>query len=167
MRQILIPIALASTLAACAVKPPDDTFLGNQQAETVEETPESEAVAEVLTAAPPPPPEARTAEALDTTTIEQRAEAAAPPDTGAQTLGRTVVALGSPTEPGFWLETPLVQQEADGRVTNPANGMSSAVRLKPIDGPPTAGSRLSLAAMRLIELPLTELSEVEVSLEAP
>ena len=42
-----------------------------------------------------------------------------------------------------------------GRVTNPANGKSSLVTLIPLDGPATAGSRMSLAAMRLIDLSLT------------
>jgi hypothetical protein len=41
-------------------------------------------------------------------------------------------------------------------------GQSSQVDLIPIDGPPTAGSRMSLAAMRLIGVPLTGLAEVEV-----
>lgn len=116
------------------------------------------------TAAPPPPPAARTAEALDTTTPEQRAAATAPPEAPSAALGRTVVSLGSPTEPGLWLKTPLVSAEAQGRVTNPANGKSSLVTLLPLEGPDTAGSRMSLAAMRLIELSLTDLSEVEVAL---
>jgi len=36
--------------------------------------------------------------------------------------------------------------------------------LIPIDGPDTAGSRMSLAALRLIGASLTDLTEVEVSL---
>ncbi len=117
------------------------------------------------TAAPPPPPAARTAEALDTTTAEQRAAAAAPPEAPVKALGKTVVSLGSPTEPGLWLKTPLVSKEQQGRVTNPANGKSSVVTLIPIDGPATGGSRMSLAALRLIEASLTDLTEVEVALE--
>lgn len=118
------------------------------------------------TAAPPPPPAARTQEALDTTTPEQRAAATAPPEQPSRALGKTVVSLGSPTEPGLWLKTPLVSEEVQGRVTNPANGKSSIVTLIPLDGPETAGSRMSLPAMRLIELSLTDLSEVEVALES-
>lgn len=117
------------------------------------------------TTAPPPPPAARTAEALDTTTPEQRAAATAAPEAPVSELGTTVVSLGSPTEPGLWLKTPLVKTEAKGRVTNPANGQSSLVTLIPLDGPATAGSQMSLAAMRLIELPLTDLTEVRVALE--
>ena len=88
-----------------------------------------------------------------------------PPEATSRQLGTTGVSLGAPTEPGLWLKTPLVQAEAQGRVTNPANGKSSAVTLLPIDGPATAGSRMSLAALRLIEASLTDLTEVQVALE--
>ncbi len=128
--------------------------------ETVEETTLAPA-----TAAPRPPAAARTVEALDTTTPEQRAAAVAPPEASSKGLGTTIVSLGSPTEPGLWIKTPLVKTEAQGRVTNPANGKSSAVTLIPLDGPATAGSRMSLAAMRLIEASLSDLTEVEVALE--
>jgi len=117
------------------------------------------------TAAPPPPPAAVTAEALDTTTPEQRAAAAAPAEAPAKTLGKTVVSLGSPTEPGLWIKTPLVDAEAQGRVTNPATGKSSLVTLLPLEGAATAGSRMSLSALRLIGASLTDLTEVEVALE--
>lgn len=117
------------------------------------------------TTAPPPPPAARTVEALDTTTPEQRAAAVAPPKVPNKNLGKTVVSLGSPTEPGLWMKTPLVKNEAQGRVTNPANGKSSLVTLLPLDGPATAGSRMSLPALRLIGASLTDLTEVQVALE--
>ena len=121
------------------------------------------AVTAPATAAPPPPPAARTAEALDTTTPEQRAAALRPAASGARLLGTTVASLGSPTEPGLWLKTPLVTTEAQGRVTNPATGKSSAVTLLPIAGEATAGSRMSLAALRLIGASLTDPTPVEVS----
>ncbi|WP_162933472.1 hypothetical protein [Sulfitobacter mediterraneus] len=117
------------------------------------------------TAAPPPAPNARSAEALDTTTPEQRAAAAAPAAAPTRDLGRTVASLGSPTEPGLWLKTPLVKVETQGRVTNPSNGKSSRVTLIPLDGPATGGSRMSLSAMRLIGASLTDLTEVTVALE--
>ena len=117
------------------------------------------------TTAPPPPENARTAEALDTTTPEQRAAATAPESGQGQELGRTAATLGSPTEPGLWLKTPLVTEERQGRVTYLANGKSSLVTLIPISGPRTGGSRLSLAAMRLIGAPLTDIAEVSVALE--
>lgn len=141
------------------VQEPVDPFVSAQASETT-------ATLSPETAAPPPPPTARTAEALDTTTPEQRAAAvAAPTAETARELGQTVATLGSPTEPGLWLKTPLVTQEAMGRVTNPATGKSARVTLIPIDGPATGGSRMSLAAMRLIEASLTDLTEVMVALE--
>ncbi|WP_246162325.1 hypothetical protein [Roseovarius faecimaris] len=111
-----------------------------------------------------PPVAARTVEEFDTTTAQQRSEAVAEAATegGEVDLGRTIASLGSPTEPGFWLKTPLVSAPSKGRVVYPVSGKSVAVDLIPIDGPKTAGSRMSLPAMRLIEAPLTELPEVQV-----
>lgn len=136
---------------------------------TSSDTPMMQGDLDPATAAPPPPPAARTAEALDTTTAAQRAAAAAPAATDraeARSLGRTVVTLGSATEPGLWMKTPLVETEAQGRVTNPATGQSSLVTLIPLEGLRTAGSRVSLSALRLIGASLTDLTEVEVALEA-
>ncbi|WP_335947034.1 MULTISPECIES: hypothetical protein [Salipiger] len=109
-----------------------------------------------------PPVGARTEEEFDTTSAEERAAAAAPSTGGESRLGTTVVSLGDPSKPGFWLETPLVSAERQGRVVFPATGKSAQVTLTPIDGPATGGSRISLAAMRLIEAPLTDLPTVEV-----
>ncbi|KIN61435.1 hypothetical protein Z945_2427 [Sulfitobacter noctilucae] len=151
-----------------------DGFKREQSAEVAQpqttvpaEAPVHTAVLAPATAAPPPVPAARTVEALDTTTPEQRAAAAAPaaPEARSNALGSTVVSLGSPTEPGLWLKTPLVKAEGQGRVTNPANGKSSLVTLIPLDGPATAGSRMSLAALRLIGASLTDLTPVEVTSE--
>ena len=142
--------------AEAAETAPIDPFVASEEV-PAELTPE--------TAAPPPPPAARTAEALDTTTAEQRAAATAAPAEQGRVLGRTVVSLGSPTEPGLWLKTPLVDAETQGRVTVPGTERSSLVTLLPLDGPATAGSQMSLAAMRLIGLTLTDLTEVEVSLD--
>ena len=117
-----------------------------------------------LRAAPKPPAAARTAEQFDTTSAADRAKAAAAPadPTGERRLGVTVATLGDPSKPGFWLETPLAAQPGTGRVVFPGTGQSSQVELIPIDGPATAGSRISLAAMRLIGAPLTGLPEIEV-----
>ena len=109
-----------------------------------------------------PPVGARTEEQFDTTSAEERAAAASPSAGGESRLGTTVVSLGDPSRPGFWLETPLVSAEREGRVVFPGTGKSAQVTLSPIDGPATAGSRISLAAMRLIEAPLTDLPTVEV-----
>lgn len=113
--------------------------------------------------APIPVQNARTAEQFDTTTYTQRADAAAAaPVSGEHKLGVTVGALGDPTEPGFWLKTPLVSAARKGRVEYRVNGKSVAVDLIPIDGPKTAGSRVSLAALRLMGAPLTGLTELVV-----
>lgn len=110
-----------------------------------------------------PPETARTVEDFDTTTVEERKAAAAPVDTGGERLlGTTIVSLGDPARPGFWIETPLVSTASSGRVVYPGTGQSSQVELIPINGPATAGSRMSLAAMRLIGVPLTGLVEVQV-----
>lgn len=113
-------------------------------------------------AAPKPAAGARTAEQFDTTSAEERAAAAAAPaePAGERALGDTVASLGDPSKPGFWMETPLVTSVQKGRVAY--NGKSAQVELRPIEGAATAGSRLSLAAMRLIEAPLTDLPTVQV-----
>ena len=107
-----------------------------------------------------PPATARTEEQFDTTTVEERAAASAPVVASAERdLGVTIVSLGNPAQPGFWLETPLVSAPAKGRVLYPATGESVQVDLIPIsDG----GSRMSLPAMRLLGVLLTDLAEVQV-----
>ncbi|MDT8329037.1 MAG: hypothetical protein RQ750_16965 [Roseovarius sp.] len=105
----------------------------------------------------------RTPAALDTTTAKERAAAVAvAAKAGARDLGVTIASLGAPSEPGFWLKTPLVTAPAKGRVDYGANGKSVAVDLIPLAGPEGAGSRMSLAAFRLLEAPLTGLPEVRV-----
>ncbi len=170
MKQLVVSGVLVALLSGCSTvggflrkdPAPSDVVTG----ETIPTAAEVETAALApATAAPPPPPAARTVEALDTTTPEQRAAAVAPAQSPSKTLGKTVVSLGSPTEPGLWMKTPLVKDEAQGRVTNPANGKSSLVTLLPLDGPSTAGSRMSLPALRLIGASLTDLTEVQVALE--
>jgi hypothetical protein len=168
MKHFANPLCLIATtlsLGACAqlgMGQPEDARTAGADGNRVLVQTEG-AVTGSLGATPPPPQAARTQEALDTTTPQQRAAAAAPAATGVQPLGSTVVSLGSPTEPGFWLKTPLVQTQMQGRVTNKANGKSAAVTLIPIEGPPTGGSRMSLPAMRLIEASVTDLTEIEVT----
>ncbi|MEO9824463.1 MAG: hypothetical protein ABJF50_08620 [Paracoccaceae bacterium] len=112
------------------------------------------------TAAPPPPQAARTVEQFDTTTAEQRAAAAAPASGGAS-LGTAVASLGDPSQPGFWVETDLVSAVGSGRITLIASGQSVEVELRPIGG---GSARVSLAAWRLLEVPLTDLAEIEIFL---
>lgn len=171
MKHILILGAIGLSLSGCGTLPdrfgfgkkssvdmPMTSAVAVPRATTIQDP----ALVPVVTA-PRPPAAARTAEALDTTTPEQRAAAARPASEGAQPLGTTVASLGSATEPGLWMKTPLVQSELQGRVTNPATGKSSTVRLIPLEGPKTAGSRMSLSALRLIGASLTDLTSVEVS----
>ncbi|PSL21881.1 hypothetical protein [Shimia abyssi] len=75
-------------------------------------------------------------------------------------LGTTVVSLGAASEPGLWLKTPLVAKSRPGVVR--WNGGSVEVTLIPIEGQSGAGSRMSLAAMQALGIPLTALEEVSV-----
>ena len=110
---------------------------------------------------PPPPAEARTVDDFDTTTEEDRAEAVAAPASASGTaLGTTLATLGSPADPGIWLKTPLVSELAPGRIEY--RGASVNVELRPSGGQTGSGSQISLAAMRLIEAPLTEIVELSV-----
>lgn len=119
-------------------------------------------VAEVVTA-PPPSEAARTADEFDTTTDAQRTMAEARPDPAAeQRLGETVASLGDPTQAGLWIKSPLVKTAGSGRIENPANGKSVQVELIPLAGADTAGSQVSLAALRLLEAPLTDLATLIV-----
>ncbi|MEO9518007.1 MAG: hypothetical protein ABJH45_04370 [Paracoccaceae bacterium] len=77
-------------------------------------------------------------------------------------LGTTVASLGSPAETGLWIKTPLVTVEQAGRVFYDETGISVAVTLIPLDGPKTAGSRLSLSAMQAIGAQLNQLPTVEI-----
>ena len=112
---------------------------------------------------PPPSPQARTVEDFDTTTAEDRAEALATPPAAAEVaLGTTIVSLGPPADPCIWIETPLVDSPVMGRVDYAPAGTSVALELRPSGGPPGSGSQISLAAMRLLEIPLTALAGVTV-----
>jgi len=103
--------------------------------------------------------ETRSVEALDATTEEEVAEARRVPARPGQSLGQVVGSLGSIAEGGFWLKTPLVAEEMPGRVVVLETGAAVNVTLRPDGG---GGHRLSLAAMRALDLPLTALPDVEV-----
>ena len=107
------------------------------------------------------PEGAQTADALDTTSEAERAQASAPSEGGAL-LGETVASLGNVGREGFWLETPLLDETVPGRVEYAATGKTAQVELRPIPGPDTAGSRISLSAMRLLGAPLTDLPTLKV-----
>lgn len=76
-------------------------------------------------------------------------------------LGTTVVSLGTPSEPGLWLKTPLAISAGKGRVEYA--GKRIDVQLIPIEGEPSSGSRMSLPVMQALGIPLTDLAEVQVS----
>ncbi|MEO3413797.1 hypothetical protein AAFO92_03960 [Roseovarius sp. CAU 1744] len=160
MRQLSTFFVITALISGCAQL---------QWPGTLRTSPDDVAVSDPAEVAPPDqgvapvPPAARTVEQFDTTTEEQKAAAAsAGASGGGQDLGLTVTSLGAPSEPGFWLKTPLVSAPAKGRVTYPGTGKSAQVDLIPIDGPKTAGSRMSLSAMRLIGAPFTGLPEIRV-----
>jgi hypothetical protein len=132
--------------------------------------PDVEPVVETLdpTPPPPPPPTARTVEQFDTTSQEDREAAVATPQPAQETrLGATNVSLGDVTDPGIWLKTGLVDQLTLGRVAFPDKGTSVNLELRPSGGAATAASQMSLAAMRLLEIPLTALADVIVFKRPP
>lgn len=147
-----ITIATLIGLSACT----EGSFLAGQQGVGSESTVALPSVGPDL----PPPPNARTVEQFDTTTAQDRAVAVAPPAGGGRRLGTTIANLGSPADPGIWMKTPLVNAVTIGRVKY--NGMSANLELRPSGGAIGSGSQISLAAMRLIEAPLTALLEVSV-----
>lgn len=112
------------------------------------------------------PANRRTAEDFDTTTAEERAVAVAAaeraPEESERLLGTTVASLGDATEPGLWMRTPLVDAVTQGRVADPGRGTTVLVELRPLSGAASGGSQISLAALRLLEVPLTDLPTVEV-----
>lgn len=109
------------------------------------------------------PEGATTVDEFDTTTAAEREAAqAAPKPAGEARLGRTIATLGNPADPGFWIETPLAEKAGPGRVVSVATGKSVALDLRPIDGPDSAGSRISLPALRLLGVGLTGLHELDV-----
>ena len=165
MKRYLLAISLASLGAGCAQNPfakPDvePELAGSGQIRPV-------ARPGGALRAKKPPAAARTVDQFDTTSAADKqmveAEARQAQEVGAgRLLGRTVASLGDPADPGLWIKTPLVTEPGKGRVVYPANGKAVQLDLIPIDGPKTAGSRMSLAALRVIEAPLAGLPEVEV-----
>ena len=152
MKQIALIVLPAFVLSACDQVPLFDNLSDRpwlkpapvSSPETAETLPESE---DIEVAALP---------SLDP-------EAPRPEPTSSGFLGKTVVTLGDATRDGFWLETPLVDAPAKGKVRYPASGREVKVDLIPRAGAVSAGSSLSLGAMRLLNVPLTGLAEVEVS----
>ncbi|MDO5703857.1 MAG: hypothetical protein Q4G49_02140 [Paracoccus sp. (in: a-proteobacteria)] len=163
---LILPVL---ALSACATATTQTTTRPASTAatRTAPETPQAPEVlqaAAAVTRAPAPRPSARaTATQLNTTTAAQRAAAAEKPAAaGEARLGTTVASLGDATQPGFWIKTPLVKTKAVGRIVNPANGKSAKVDLIPLDGPASGGSQVSLPALQLLGISLTDLPTIEV-----
>ncbi|EYD71280.1 hypothetical protein [Limimaricola hongkongensis] len=153
----MIPTALTALglLSACAE-------LQQASAPSRAPAPSAPAAAPQQAARPAPPPAGASAEALDTTTPEQRAAATqAPEPAGEQRLGTTIASLGAPADPGLWIETPLVNSVTQGRVET-ASGKSVKLELRPSGGAAGSGSEISLPAMRLLGVALTDLPELTV-----
>ena len=138
---IMAPVATPAVLGGVAPPP---------AVETLDPTPP-----------PRPPAAARTVDQFDTTTAEDKAAAlAVKVDVPTAALGTTEATLGPPAEPGIWLKTPLVKTLTMGRVSY--QGKDANVELRPSGGAAGSGSQISLAAMRLLEIPLTEIATVDV-----
>lgn len=88
-------------------------------------------------------------------------DAAATPQS--EVPGTTLATLGDASVAGLWLETPLVDVPGPGRVTT-SDGTSLDLQLIPSGGVDGAGSRLSLAAMQALGLPLTAIAELSVDI---
>ena len=148
-------LALIPLVAACAQMP------GPQSPSGADASAPPPAEIAGIVAAPKPAAGARTAEQFDTTTPAQKAAATAAPTGAERRLGETVASLGDPAEPGLWIKTPLVSEQAAGRIEYPATGKSALVELRP-SGTSDGGSQVSLAAMRLLDAPLTALPTLVV-----
>lgn len=170
MRHVFLSVSLVALLGGCAlVQVPEEVapveradgegpLRPNARPETLNTTPAAR-----------PPANARTVEQFDTTSADEKKAAAAAAEEKAasgegRALGRTVASLGNAAEPGLWIKTPLVSAPAKGRVVHAKTGKAVELDLIPLDGPKTAGSQLSLAALRVIDAPLTDLTEVDVFL---
>lgn len=148
-------------LSGCAALP--DRFSGLFGGGNDGLLPAPEAVSEqTLDDSPPPPPPdgASTVEEFDTTDDVDRAAALDVATGGGLSLGVTTVTLGDVTQPGIWVRTPLVSDLQMGRAE--AGGESINLELRPSGGAVGSGSQMSLAAMRLLGLSLTDVVEVRI-----
>jgi hypothetical protein len=161
--RLLTPLALILLLPACSGLT-EKLRAPRTQAAPTTATPQPQPAAPQQTQAAPVrlgTGPASSAEALDTTSAAER-QAAAAPAAGCARLGTTSAALGDPAEGGVWAETPLVTAKRKGRLEDPASGKSVEVELRPAGGPASGGTQVSLAAMRVLGVPLTALPELVV-----
>ncbi len=149
-------IFIVAALAACTpvfTDPKPDAAAGPEGGKQIAALPPAARAA---------PQDAQTVEQFDTTTASERAAAETAVTASDPLIGRTIASLGDPAAGGFWLETPLVSTPQMGSVKDVKSGASVALELRPIEGATSAGSRISLAAMRVLEVALTDLPELDV-----
>ncbi|MEM7710791.1 MAG: hypothetical protein AAF264_08590 [Pseudomonadota bacterium] len=75
-------------------------------------------------------------------------------------LGQATVSLGDPAEPGLWVKTTFVTEEAPG-IVRTADGAVLNVTLLPLVG--AGGAQMSLQAIQTLGLPLAGLSPVTIA----
>ena len=154
MRCFVIGLSLLALLGGCDVSNLASSLPAIQGVEASQGSDTCKADASTV------PKTARTADAFDITTPEERAAAVQKNPQTSTFLGETIAGLGNPADTGIWLLTPLVDTAQTGRVQY--GDASVVLELRPITGEPTGASQLSLSAMRLLKAPLTELVRVDV-----
>jgi hypothetical protein len=158
MTRIALVALLLPALVACdRLRAPEPGGWAETAAPPLAPQPRPEAGGTSAQAPAVAPQRAAPAAVLDTTTPSEKAAALAASATGAE-LGRVVVSLGNPAEPGFWLRSALVTAPQPGTVRL-ASGATAQVDLLPLAG---GGPQLSLAAYRALGLGLTDLPQVTV-----
>lgn len=151
MKQVILISAACLTVTGCASFDTNTLFPSPPHLR--------EAPADPVVTPNAPPADATTADQFDTSTEDQRVAALTPAPVPAGALGTTVANLGDPTVPGFWVETPLVSGETEGRVQSKSTGRTVKVTLKPTT---SGGSRISISALQLLDLDLSGLHELVV-----
>lgn len=149
MRLILLPLMLLP-LAGCATlqgkksEAPSDPGMASEFASPVETKPLDGLGA------------GQSAASFDKTSAAEKEAALAAPAAGGE-LGKQVVALGSPADPGLWVQTSLVKSVTKGSVKAP-NGKVLAVELRP----GTGAALMSLSAYQALGISLTELPQMAI-----
>lgn len=102
------------------------------------------------------------AEAAKVTEVELKAAIAKPVVRPERDLGNTVAGLGSIDKTGFWLQTPLVKSNVEGRVVYLKTGSSINLTLIPNRATAGSGSQISIAAMKVLGIPIVDLAKLRV-----
>ncbi|MFV1440509.1 MULTISPECIES: hypothetical protein [unclassified Phaeobacter] len=152
MRYSVLILSSVVLLGACGQLQWNSSVLGGGRPSG----PVGDPVSDTAATVPPAP-------GVEQTPLDAANGSVAPVGAAAGYTGRasTVASLGDPSQPGLWMDTPLVDSAQVARVRSP-RGTEVTLTLRPIGGDTGAGSRLSIDAMRALGLPLTELVEVEV-----